>query len=456
MPDADEFARIIEASLGRAVRMARHHRSAVYREAILNACLHNTVFDPQVEDSKAVYLLDLIRSFGDEDWYRDRILTALAESSDDRDAEQLFDLAELFAKSGDSRAREVMYERFAANTLEDSDTGATQIVRLDGLDGFLFVTDILVCAAKEESEAGDFWFGDYLLSMVEERLGEEETARALQQAEIANANVAEYLAGVRAYRDEQAARQSERERDEISYSQIKRLIREPSTKAGRFSRTIEDPSGRKHRIFLPGWGRRAREGDLISAAADLLQEEDRERLEAYLRIFRNRQFPLPHDRIISLVTDDDEELASAALNVLSNITDRSVRDLALKLVEAERFPAGRWDLVVALLARNYQPGDYSIIERLLRTEQDQDKFHWLGMDVMDVFEANPLAEGEESLLMLYERGRCTLSRERSVELLHGLGLLPEWMLEECHYDANFDLWAKVQEWQDNRQLTGNL
>lgn len=64
MPDADEFARIIEASLGRAVRMARHHRSAVYREAILNACLHNTVFDPQVEDSKAVYLLDLIRSSG--------------------------------------------------------------------------------------------------------------------------------------------------------------------------------------------------------------------------------------------------------------------------------------------------------------------------------------------------------------------------------------------------------
>jgi hypothetical protein len=47
----------------------------------------------------------------------------------------------------------------------------------------------------------------------------------------------------------------------------------------------------------------------------------------------------------------------------------------------------------------------------------------------------------------------TECRERCVDQLHALGALPRWMLEECQYDANTDLRAKVTQWVQSADVT---
>ena len=75
-----------------------------------------------------------------------------------------------------------------------------------------------------------------------------------------------------------------------------------------------------------------------------------------------------------------------------------------------------------------------------------DELHAIGMGVREVLEAHPSTEGATALLALYEYGPCSLCRTHAVELLYGLNAVPAWMFEECRFDADFDLRAKVETW----------
>ncbi len=226
--DVGEFARILGIGLGRAVLLLSRHPADPYRDAILHACLHNTAYDPQVEGSRSEYILDIVGLTGDEGWYRERILEAvgaLSPDSDYRDIEHLLDLTAQLARRGDADTREVLYRHFLASTAAGNDTGARQIVEVDGLEGFLFVADRLVAVAEEESEVEDFWEGDDMLRLVEDRLGQEPTAAAVDRAAAENPRVAEYAAAIRAYRTWDAERKGASSQPDIDYRELSVSLR---------------------------------------------------------------------------------------------------------------------------------------------------------------------------------------------------------------------------------------
>jgi hypothetical protein len=75
---------------------------------------------------------------------------------------------------------------------------------------------------------------------------------------------------------------------------------------------------------------------------------------------------------------------------------------------------------------------------------DIDDFHHFGFGVRDLLEAHCPVEAEGSLLLLYEKGPCSLCRYEFVKNLISIQRLPDWMRAECRYDASDQIRKLVQ------------
>jgi hypothetical protein len=104
-----------------------------------------------------------------------------------------------------------------------------------------------------------------------------------------------------------------------------------------------------------------------------------------------------------------------------------------------------------MLRSNLEPGDEALLIDLLTSSRGEDERHWVGSRALDVLEANPSADAVPVYFALYEHGPCTNCRKKAVERLRGLGMLPDWLLQEARYDAGeylceaADAWARGEE-----------
>jgi hypothetical protein len=207
---------------------------------------------------------------------------------------------------------------------------------------------------------------------------------------------------------------------------------------------------------LEMWGEQASEDDLKRAATDLLaldRQSDADILRKYLRIFRRRPFPFDPQPIIELASlgpeerdeNDDPTPASRvifeALNALVPIHHPGVRQLAFDLIEKRQW---LWN-VAMLLKSNWQERDWTVFEALACEPLDRTDYHDLVIDIKHLFEAHPSPAAAQTLINIYEYGPCSHCRKRIAEDLHSIRLLPDWMRDECRYDANSDL----REWVEN-------
>src|ERR1700722_18280702 len=80
-----DFESWLQKGLGRAAMILTKHDGGTYRGPLLHACTHNSTYDPQCEDGRAPYLLDLIKLSGEPDYYRHCVLTALLSHDEDED-----------------------------------------------------------------------------------------------------------------------------------------------------------------------------------------------------------------------------------------------------------------------------------------------------------------------------------------------------------------------------------
>ncbi|HZT40810.1 MAG TPA: hypothetical protein VFA07_01410 [Chthonomonadaceae bacterium] len=415
--DVSEFQGLLEKGLGRAPIYLQDHDSSPYRHAILYACTHDQRYERWVEDCRAVYLMDIIRFSRDMAFYRSKILAALQEPAEDESAGQMFQIARLLAERGDAEARRVMIDTFKRHAAQGDFTGVFDLIELDGWDALIMAAGYLLGQADREDAVRDYhmWIGD-----LRERDGEQAMQQALAQAAEQHPEIAPLLEAMRAYEEKlEADRQLWRTERLPDYAILKQSIARHGSKTKR----------------LRLWGRKADAEALRQAAADLMAEQDTDRLIAYLRIFQDRDFPLPFDRLLGLACSADKAVVHATANVLERIRHPDIRALALELSQSsERYRYG-----IQLLARNYQEGDYDLLESLLEKPLDTDNYHQLGIGARDFIEQNLTVEAERPLIQLYENSPCSFCRQFWVRSLMALGRLPEWMRAECRYDANPDI-----------------
>lgn len=409
---------MLHKGMGRAVLYLLSQDLSQYREMILDCCLHHYAYDRQLEDARADYLHPLIKQSGEEDFYRTEILNALPTTEDCNDAEQLLDFAVIFARDGDERAKEAIYEKLRRGVSEQDMPGADQAVALDGADGLVRVLDVV-------GATGHVW-NDLAALRIEQAVemsGADAVRLAVREAAANNPNIVRALAAA-GYTPEHVLEEVEQWREKSRAQMGRRSIPENTT-------WEEIKNSPDLQIIASRWAMVASDEELAKAARDLDPQEEPKRLQWHLRIFWKRAFPLDPEPIIGLVDHPDERVASAAINVLRNVQDDAVRALFDRLrVNSE------WsDWAVSLLRSNYRGGDEAIIAKMLEGETDPEKLHRIAIDAAEVYKDNPVPEGVQVILFAYEKTPCSLCRHRCLEALDTLGSVPDWMIEECLHDA---------------------
>jgi hypothetical protein len=404
-----QFQRLLFQGRGHAVLHLQRRAAAPYREALRAGCLHNPCY--YREGHRAAFYLDLIALTGEERWYRDQIVDALADPSDDDDIDQLLALALHWAQQGDALARQRLYEQVAEQAREGTTIGADYLIALDGADGFRFVAERLGEAVLLGEEV---WEHDGLLDALEERAGAAVTAALLEKLRSTNRRARSYLELVEAARRRPAPQRLDP--TTLSYADIAQRIREGE---------------RGGPPLLRRWAAVASDADLALAAHDTLAEADPEQLAVRLLIFDRRAFPFGPEPLLPLLANANERVVVRAYNALGQLNHPTVRALALQLLAERR----QLDHAVGLLAANYRAGDYALVAAALATVDDDNTLHNAGFDLLDLLKAHSSPDAAPALLSLYERGPCAFCREHAVAALRDLSALPAWIAEECRFDA---------------------
>jgi hypothetical protein len=420
--DEDQFRHLLQIGHGRAILYARNHDVQDFRKLILDACLHCHAYDPQMEGTRASYMLDLLDLMPDKEFYYDEVLKALPGSGDDWDAAQKFHFAACLALDGNERAKRVMYESYNPGP-KKGEAIAIDFLQMDGVKGLLFASEKIGALLMTTTEKVDF---GWLLSVAKETFGEQESRGILRKAGAENPLIETYRLAEEASRNrlDDSLRKSA-EMINATYEQVKPKLSEMT-------------SG-----WITSWGQRASNADLDQAARGLAAAQDPKEQFAHLSIFARRLFPLDIQILLNLVDQEQERVGLAALRALTQITHPAVRQLAFRLVETRAKWRGQ---AIELLARNFRPGDHAIALRWFETEEDLETLHSLGMDLKDLWERHPDEETEVPMLLtLYERGPCSFCRERTVRRLIERRALTEELRLECSYDANGDICDLVKE-----------
>ncbi len=421
-----ELQQMLHAGMGRAILFLMNQDTAQYRDVILDACLHNYAYDKQCEDERADYLYPLIKASGEIEYYRENILSALPLETDYYDAEQLLDFAVLFARDGCEQARSAIYDKLHrrnTDALPRDLSGVSQIIELDGISGLIHCLEYI----ESNPDLIGAYQDDMLIWQAEEVTSIEEVRLALIEAVQNKPAVARMLASINEYSIEWTAEEIVRKRKEMrgSHKSLSDTISSETT----WQELKKRPEFRR---LLPSWSRVASDSEFERAALDLESFTDPKQLAAYLRLFVKRPFPLDPNKLIKLVDYPDEGVVWRALTDLETIHHPDVRALFMRIIEVPELS----DQAIGLLRSNYETGDDQIIMRLLEAENDLDNLHALCGDTNHTYQENPVPEGNEPLLLVYEKVPCALCRHTCLEIIQSLAEIPDWMIEECRYDSN--------------------
>lgn len=415
--ESGDFRRVLTNGLGRAVLWLQDHSWQPHEDAIRQVCLHNTAYDAQCEGSRAAYVYEIVKLTGDTGHFAKISACGLLEAREYWDVDHLFSLNQLFAKAGNENARQALYEKFRQDDATEHFVGADEIIKLDRLEGLLFVLERIGAWVETHPE---YWVDSWLLRGAQEDLGVEVMA-AVREAAENNQSIRSYLEAVGKHeRERKTGHQQRSDFRKFTYAEMRDRMRAAH--------------GNVPRGWLSGWGKHTLDESIRLAAADLLNEHDDQLLVAYLRLFSLRPFPLDHQRLVELAASANADVATASRRALRHLQSKAVRTLALDLL---RQGTANSD-VLRLLVKNYGRDDHMLIESMLDRQQSEDDFHWTAHAVVHVFEANPQASALTSLVKVYENCRCSICRSGAVKIMVDRHIIPPGILKECKYDSYED------------------
>lgn len=414
------FVDNLQKGLGRTFNCINRNEKEEIKHDLLNACLHHLAYDPQCEGSRADWLFELITLTDDIEFYRQNIFQALPNTTNFWDVEQLYDLIAIWANKGCEEARGLIYENFAKQEFDESWLGGTNIIAIDGITGLLYVAEIV---GKRLLKDDDLWEDDWLISVASERLGKEIVRETLEKQSLSNPNIKAYLDAVKNHHNNLAFNKKIR-------SKTKRNIIALDTVLERID-TIKH-----YKALLKKFGKYAEEEEIERVFQQLIKETRREQLIRYLWIFRKRKLPRLDNRILELAKTNDEELQLAAIAVLANNKDDSIRDLAIELLQKQ---TTSYNKVLELLINNYQPGDFKIIESILNTSSDDDFKHDLCWKLIEIANTQKTTELTAYYLWVYENTPCSSCRKRILKILIELKQAPKHILTECLKDCSSEI-----------------
>jgi hypothetical protein len=405
----------LQKGLGRALQWALNGR--LRDEPLLEACLEDKRFDRTVDDSRAGWLWQIVRTVGAVSRFRTPLLHALYDLADDESAEQLCQLGQRYAETGDQTFRERLYEITDQKPFPDSPwLGEEQIVALDGEKGFLFAARL---RGRQLATRQWDWHDRTFVDSAVAQLGLERVRGLLEGSP--DAAVKRFAEAYR--RHEQGQVQTGG-----SESHGERMIKVPAHDVIRAAHASD------RCYWFRGWGIHASHDSLRAVLEYLWIAREPTIIAKLLIVFSARALPQFDPRLIEFCGHIAKEVRSRALIALEQNKHPLVRDFALRELRTGLRSAH----VAGLFINNYVRGDEQRLLEALEFPADNEDLHSLLMEVVKILEKNPEAGSSELGVISYVITPCAFCRFRAARLLVNRETAPAWLEEECRHDSGND------------------
>lgn len=407
-----KFKNSIKRGTGDAYLILKENPTVNFSNDIIKAALINYSYDNQSEGSRANYIFELIQISNQKEKIKQAILKALSKGKNEAwTLVQLFDLAALFAKQGDKKAKKIIYKRYFKEIIEGFDwIGESAIIDLDGIEGLKYIAETRGKLLKKDPE---YFENSLMVDFFQEENPSIKVYEELQKSGERNKYVQIYFNTILKNKFEMDANN----RQKYNYELISEKI-----KANLFFR------------LPPSMTKELSKEDIIKLANDFLNEKLRIKQEKYLRLFDSIKFPYNYQILLNMAKrpySSKDRLVEFAIKALRFFSGIDIRKFALYKIQNSKKP----DIYTNLLISNYKTGDSKILNELLEKAKNIHKIHSLASSFVDIYETNKTTECKEPLIMLYNRLTCGIHRNDIVKILIENNVLPDNIKEEIRYDS---------------------
>lgn len=160
----NQFLNSLKLGTGKTYLLLKRNPSIDFSGLIVKGAIKNFAYDSQSEGSRANYIFKLIQKSKQKEKITSTILTKLvSKKTDDYGLDQLCDLAVLFYKDGNLKAKDALYKRFEKNIIDGYEIcGQSQMMEIDGINGVLKYAEIVgEMLSKDVDDYEESWRIDY-------------------------------------------------------------------------------------------------------------------------------------------------------------------------------------------------------------------------------------------------------------------------------------------------------
>lgn len=408
----NKFKNSLKRGTGEAILILKENPELDFSDLIINASIKNFAYDPQIEGSREDYLFELIQLSPKKNKIIDILLKNLSDfRNEDWGIFQLFKIAKLFAKNGDIKARNTIYQRYKKNLEADFCNIDTYVlIDLDGFEGFKFIAEIQGMILNKYN-VNDY-SGDYIFYYAKDLFPDIDFEDKLKKEAEKNKYIKLFLNEIEKYRKNNKPYK----RKKYTYNSVKKLIEE-------------------NKIIPMFIGNNLKHKELIKIAFDLKEERDEKNIIKYLRIFSQVKYPLEVKNLYNFLEHDNKEIISSIIECLKYFNDLKIRNFALNKLNDKNFDEDYLELLI----ENFTEDDSKLITKLLKSIRNKDKFHSLGLSVLDIYKKNKTNTCIEALKVIYNKGQCGFCRLHAIEIMIENKVLPEYIKQEGIFDSNIEI-----------------
>jgi hypothetical protein len=410
----NQFLNSLKLGTGKTYLILKQNPSIDFSDLIVKGAVENFAYDAQSEGSRANYIFKLIQKSKQKEKITSTILTKLvSKKTDDYGLDQLCDLAVLFHKDGNLKAKDVLYKRFEKNIIDGYEIcGQSQMMEIDGINGVLKYAEIIgEILSKDVDDYEESWRIDYF---------QKENKQIDVYKEIEKASKENIFIG-------------------IFYKSILehkwKIPRRKKIKRFTYEIVKEKIDSEKFFFIFREKANELSVNEVEKLANEFLIEKNITRKEHYLSFFSKRKFPFDYQPILKIANSKspkNSRLNEYAFECLQYFSAKEIRDIAIKKLKSEKNTAD----YLSLLVGNYEIGDYKILNNIADKSDDYDYIHSIVFGFLDIYKANKTKECKEPLEKIYHKMNCGLHRDDILEVLYENGVLSKEILTEMEFDSD--------------------
>lgn len=406
------FMHSVKLGTGEAYFILKANPNIDFFRYIEKAILTNFAYDAQCEGDRAFYVSQLIDLSKRKDELVEIAIKALKkERKDSRNLDHLFELAAIYAKDGNVKAKRAIYKNFYKIANSFFSVGEYALLKADGVEALKFIAEM---RGKELAKDPKDWEDSFWVDGFQKKNPKIKVYDELKKAAKGNPFIDKYVKMVKKHKWVKPKRPK---RPRLNFEFVKDRIESES----RYP-------------VPPGIAKRLTKANIKKLADDFLQEKDSLKREKYLSLFSDVKFPYGYQEILKIAmgkNSRNNRQVERACEALSLFTAKDIRRFAITKLSKTNIPSDYLPLLVA----NYKKGDSKLLAKIAGKFNNEDVIHSFVWGYVDIYKANKTKECKKPLEIMYSKLTCSLHRYDIVEILYDNGVLSKKIFKELEFDS---------------------